>query len=273
MPTTYLSTIESKRLEIVFDNTVPVTLTDLTLSLLSISNDFEEFIGNEMPPDATHVRGELLVKEIKTGSIVIELMTQTLPFIPLLWEGGAVLEWTNYAKDTLMWLIGKTDQPSRNISKHDLKNWHSILQPVAKDNGSQLNFNVTNRGQIINHFYVNSKEANVAQSKITHEIELIDEPTNQAFKKRVMTWYQAKFDKQSQTGNKAIIESISSKPLRVLFDNNAVRSQMYEQGLDLQRPWHELAYIVDVQVQTINSIPRVATILNFYPDETFDPTE
>ena len=273
MPITDISTIDGNRLEIVFNNTAPVALTDFTLSLLAISNDFEEFIEDEMPRDATHVRGELLVKEVRTGSIVIELMAQALPIIPLLWEGGAILEWANYAKDTLMWLVGKTEQPSRNITKHDLKNWHSILEPVAKDNGSQLNFNVTSGGQVVNHFHIGSKEANAAQNKIRREIGIIEEPTDHTFKKRVMTWYQAKFDQQSQTGNRAIIESISPKPLRVIFDNNAVRAQMYEQGLSLKRPWHELAYVVDVQVQTINGVPRVASILNFYPDETFDPSE
>lgn len=273
MPITDISTIDSNRLEIVFNNTTPVTLTDFTLSLLAISSDFEEFIEDEMPRDAAHVRGELLVKEVRTGSIVVELMAQALPIIPLLWEGGAVLEWANCAKDILTWLVGKADQPSRNITRNDLKNWSSILEPVAKDNGSQLNFNVTNGGKIINHFHIGSKEANAAQNKIRREIGLIEEPTNQIFKKRVMTWYQAKFDTQSQTGNRVIIESISRKPLRVLFDNNAVRSQMYEQGLELQRPWHELAYVVDVQVQTINGVARVATILDFYPDETFDPIE
>jgi hypothetical protein len=88
-----------------------------------------------------------------------------------------------------------------------------------------------------------------------------------------MTWYQAKFDNDSQTGNKATIESISPKPLRVVFDNNAVKTQMFEQGIEFSKPWHQLAYIVDVQVQTINGQPRVATILNFYPQETFDPGE
>lgn len=88
-----------------------------------------------------------------------------------------------------------------------------------------------------------------------------------------MTWYQAKFDRSSQTGNKAIIESISTRPLRVIFDNNAVKDAMFEQGVEFSKPWHQLAYIVDVEVQTIKEQPRVATILKFYPEQTFDPSE
>ena len=39
------------------------------------------------------------------------------------------------------------------------------------------------------------------------------------------------------------------------------------------KSWHELAYIVDVSVQTIQGVPKVYTILNYYDDETFDPDD
>jgi len=262
----------SERLEVTIKNELPVALTDLTLSLLAVGHQFEAFVEAELPADMP-VASELLVKEVRTGSIVFELVAQALPLAPLFWQGGALLEWANYAKDTIMWLLAKAESPPRNLTKNDLKQWHSILEPVAKDHGSQLNFTVSDGGTVINHFFVNSQEANAAQSRITREIGALEEPNNTIFKKRVMTWYQAKFDNSSQTGNKAVIESISTRPLRVVFDNNAVKNEMFEQGVEYSKPWHQLAYIVDVQVQTISGQPRVATILNFYPDETFDPAE
>lgn len=258
------------RLEITIKNTRPVALTDLTLSLLSVGHQFERFIEVELPNDVPFA-SELLVKEVRPGSIVFELFAQALPLVPLFWQGGALLEWCNYAKDTIQWLNGKLENPPKNITKNDLKQWHSILEPVAKDNGSQLNFTVADGGTVINQFFISSDEANAAQNRIKREIGLLEEPTDTIYTKRVMTWYQAKFDDSSQTGNKAIIESIGLKPLRVVFDSNAIKAQMFEQGIEFSKPWHELAYIVDVQVQTINGQPRVATIMNFYPEETFDP--
>ncbi|PXW90752.1 hypothetical protein C8R34_10264 [Nitrosomonas sp. Nm84] len=244
------------RLEITINNTRPVALTDLTLSLLSVGHQFEKFIETELRADVP-VASELLVKEVRSGSIVFELVAQALPLIPLFWQGGALLEWANYAKDTIHWLSGKLAQPPRNLTKNDLKQWHSILEPVAKDQGSQLNFTVADGGTVINQFFVNSAEANAAQNRIKRELGLLEEPSDSIHTKRVMTWYQAKFDNDSQTGNKALIESISPRPLRVVFDNNAVKSQMFEQGIKFSKPWHRLAYIVDVQVQTINGQPRL----------------
>ncbi len=39
------------------------------------------------------------------------------------------------------------------------------------------------------------------------------------------------------------------------------------------RPWQELAYIVDVKVQRINGVPRLYTIMKVHEEETFDPDE
>ena len=39
------------------------------------------------------------------------------------------------------------------------------------------------------------------------------------------------------------------------------------------KQWHELAYIVDVKVQTVQGIPKVYTIINYYDEDTFDPNE
>lgn len=36
------------------------------------------------------------------------------------------------------------------------------------------------------------------------------------------------------------------------------------------KPWHQLAYIVDVEVQTVNDVPKVYTVLRYYPEDTFD---
>jgi len=39
------------------------------------------------------------------------------------------------------------------------------------------------------------------------------------------------------------------------------------------RPWQALAYVVDVEVQTVRDVPKLYTILRYYPDDTIDPEE
>lgn len=265
--------IGEQYLEVVIRNTKPVVLTDLTLSLLAISQQYQQFVETELPPES-QVSAELLVREVRTGSIVFELIAHTLPVAPLLWSGGSIFEWSKVAKDMLLFALGKLRKPPKELAKNDLKQWDNILEPIAKDHGSQMNFQVRDQSSVvINQVIINSDDANAAQNRIRKLIDQYDEPVDVSHKKRIMTWYQAKFDPDSQTGNKVKIESISKKPLRVLFDNNAIREAMYAQGSQFGVPWHKLAYVVDVQIQTINEQPRVALITKFYPNQTFDPEE
>src|SRR5690554_554313 len=262
----------NNKLEVTIKNDKPVVLTDLTLSLLSVNQQFQRFLESETNQDY-QPNTELYIRKVRTGSIVIELVALAMPIIPLVWEGGPLTEWINHAKSILDWLLAKTDKKPKDLAKIDYKQWNSILEPVAKDFASQLTFSVSDNGRVINQFFINSSEANEAQNRIRHELEKIDEPDDQVHKNKVMTWYQTKFDAESHTGDKAIIESITKRPLKVIFENNAVKEAMLKGDPRFSRPWHELAYLVDVEVQTINGVPKVYTVINYHKSETFDPTE
>jgi hypothetical protein len=260
------------KLEITIKNEKPVVLTDLTLSLLSVNQQFQRFLESETNQDY-QPNTELYIKEVRSGSIVVELVALAMPIIPLVWEGGPLTEWVNQAKAILDWLLAKTDNKPKDLAKTDYKQWNSILEPVAKDFASQLNFSVSDNGRVINQFFINSSEASEAQNRIRRELEKIDEPDDHVHKNKVMTWYQTKFDAESHTGDKAVIESITKKPLKVIFENSAVKESMLKGDARFAKPWHELAYLVDVEVQTINGAPKVYTVINYHKNETFDPSE
>ena len=78
--------------------------------------------------------------------------------MPLLWQGGSLLEWTDHARDVILWVSGKINNAPKDVSKQDLKQWHNILEPVAKDQGSQMNFSVSDGGQVIQQFFINSEQ-------------------------------------------------------------------------------------------------------------------
>lgn len=261
-----------QRLEVKINNENPVVLADLTLSLLGISQQYQRFIEAETNQDY-QASTELYIKEVRTGSIIVELVALAMPIVPLVWEGGSLSEWTNYAKQTVDWLLGKADKAPKEICKQDLRQWQNILEPIAKDNGSQLNFTVSDGATVINQIFINSQEANAAQNSIKRQLERLDEPDDHIQKNRVMHWYQTKFASDSHTGDKAIIEDISKKPVKVIFENNAVKEAMLGGDQRFSNPWHKLAYVVDVEVQTVNGVPKMYTILRYHQEHTFDPSE
>ncbi|PIZ22706.1 MAG: hypothetical protein COY49_07135 [Comamonadaceae bacterium CG_4_10_14_0_8_um_filter_57_29] len=259
------------KLEIYIKNEQPVVLTDLTLSLLAVNQQFQRFIESETNQDY-QVGTELYIKEVRSGSIIIELVAQALPIVPLLWSGGTLSEWINNAKGVLEWLLGKVSNPPKVMHKNDLKQWKAILEPVAKDSSSQMNFTVSDNAQVtINQFSFNSADANAAQNRITRELEDMDDPSEHIQNRKLMYWYQTKFDTDSHTGDKAIIESISKRPQKVIFENNAVKEAMLGEDPRFNKPWHKLAYVVDVEVQTVMGEPKMYTVLRYHPDQTIDP--
>jgi hypothetical protein len=262
----------NNKLEVTIHNEKPVVLSDLTLSLLGISQQYQKFVESETNQDY-QAGAELYIKEVRKGSIVVELIAQAMPIVPLIWSGGSLNEWLNYAKTTIEWLLGKAKNLPKEMSKQDFKQWHSILEPVAKDSASQLNITVSDGGTNINQFFINSQEANAAQNEIRKQLNSLESPEEHIQKRRVMYWNQTKFDNDSNTGDKAIIESITKKPIKVIFENNLIKEAILAGSSSYKKPWQKLAYVVDVEVQTINNQPKAYTILNYYPDETFDPSE
>lgn len=271
-PTHIIDLDFNDKLEITINNEKPVVLTDLTMALLGVAQQFERFIENETT-EQYHAGSELFVKEVRSGSIVVELIAQAMPVAPLLWQGCSLVEWVDHAKSVIEWLNGKLSQPPKDVTKQDLRQWNNILEPVAKDHASQMNFSVSSGGKVVNQFFITSEQANAAQNAIRREVGRLDEPNDHIQRKRVMVWYQTKFDDTSQTGNKAVIENISKSPVKVIFENNAVKKAMLAGDARFAKPWHELAYIVDVRVQTVQNEPKVYTIINYYDEDTFDPTE
>jgi hypothetical protein len=259
-----------KTLEIKINNNKPVGLEDLSLSLLAFNHQFYKFVESETNKE-TDISSELLIKEVRSGSIVIELVSQAAPILPLLWQGGSFLQWSKVVEDTTKWLLGKIDTPPKDYNKQDLQEWNKFVEPVAKDNGSQMNINVSDNGKVINQIFINSIDANAIQNRITHMIKDLDTPEDNIHRHKVMYWYQTKFDPNSDTGNKAIIDDLSGSGLKVIFENQAVKEEMLHVNPKFGKPWQELAYIVDVEVQTVRGTPKVYKVLKYYPEDTFDP--
>jgi hypothetical protein len=261
-----------KKLEIKINNENPVSLKDLSMSLLSFNHQFHKFVESETDRE-NEIGTELLIKEVRKGSIIIELVSQAAPIVPLLWNGGTLSQWSNVVQGVCGWLLGKVDKPPRELTKQDLQEWNKFVEPVAKDHGSQMNINVSDGGTVINNFTINSTEANAIQNEISKKIEQLDEPEDHIHRRKVMYWYQAKFDPHSETGNRAIIDDLSKKSMKVIFENNAVKDEMLHPPEHFKKQWHELAYVVDVEVETVRGIPKMYKVLNYYPEYTFDPDE
>jgi len=115
--------------------------------------------------------------------------------------------------------------------------------------------------------HVDSQRANAIQNKARREIEALAEPSKGLHEKVLLRWYQARGVAESKAGDRAIIESISSLPVKTICANDVIKMQMI---LEEGNPFRE-AYIVDVMVDTIRGKPALYKILAIH--DKFEPTD
>jgi hypothetical protein len=236
-------------------NTQPIELLDLTASLTALGGEYLRYLEYEHPEaSASEVR--LYVTEVHSGSVIATLMAAS----PQLIEAGAhalsVISFAEKLKKAYDFLIGLSKKPEP-LDKKTLRNLATIVEPIAKDSGSQLNIGA-NYGNVF--LSITSPQANYAQNTINRLLRDDDSADTRLHEQVVLYWYQARADASATTGDKGVIESISDAPVKVVCVTDRLKRQMI---LDVENPFRE-AYIVDVSVETIKGKPVVYRVLELH---------
>jgi hypothetical protein len=253
------------RLIIKIENSRPIELLDLTKSLVSLASQFDSYV--EKNADSKENReAKLYVKEIKSGSVVLELIElATIGMIPFLENMNTIIGFAKHCKSAIDYFL-KNDGKKPDLTPVDYKEFCTILNPVAKDIGSQFNMSTTINGNIELHFNLNSTESNALQNMFKKEIDQLKLPeqTDEVQSSVLLTWFQARNDTKSSIGNKGVIEELSKKPLNITFENDEIKERMIHGDLN---PFNT-AYVVDVKIQTVQEKPAAYKIVKLH--ESFD---
>ncbi len=240
------------RLTVEIMNHRPLELADMTRGFLGLAEEFQHFIERDEPETAA---GEvkLYIQEIRSGSIIADLVAVSPQLIQSVSHINAVINFGKHLKNAYGYLTGKSESKPR-LDKESYQNLANLVEPIANDHGSQLNIGIIN-GPV--HISLNSTDANAAQNSARKELEKLKEPNSSMHEKVVLYWYQARADTTSKAGDRGIIESISPNPVKVICVSDAIKLQMiFEQ----ENPFKE-AYIVDVVVETIKGKPALYKII------------
>lgn len=252
-------------------NNQPVDLIDLTNSFSSIGDEYKRYIsrisGEELASTPEEIK--LYIKEIRSGSIIADLVAFAAGMIPFLEHSKTVIDFAGYLKGAYDYLLGKA-QAKPSLQKINYQNLSNFLEPIAKDTAAQMNCNTTINGDVTVYLTINSLEANAAQNTAKREIGLLKEPITGINNKVLLYWYQARNDPKSNVGDKAIIESIQSNPTKTIFNNDNIKSQM----IYGENPFKS-AYVVDVEIETIQGKPTLYKIMGVHDriDKLPDSTE
>lgn len=251
---------EEIKLTIEINNTRPVELVDLAKSMMSMGNEYRRFLITHDPYiEADGVK--LYIKEIRSGSIIAELVALSPYALSLVDHAETITQYAKHIKMLYEWLTEGKEKP-KDIEKSTLENFNNIIEPVAKDHGSQMNigsFNVT--GDLIVNLSINSTEANATQNAIRRELNALKEPATGIHQDVVMYWAQARNQPDSnKAGDRARIESIYRGDVKVKFISDELKLKMlYEEPHPFSK-----AFVVDVAVETVNEKPILYKILELH---------
>ena len=212
---------------------------------------------------ASNVR--LYIQKIEAGSIIAFLQAIAPFVLPLMTYTNTALTFHAHLYRAYRYLNG-ADSDRPNLDKISYQNLSSIVEPVAKDRGSQLIISASRSNVYIN---ITSHDANAIQNTARKEMEALLAPELGLHEKVVLYWYQARADTTSKVGDRGIIESISPFPVKVVCATDSIKAHMI---LDESNPF-TVAYIVDVMVETIRGKPAVYKILAVHDKISISPTD
>ena len=238
------------KLIIELNNTKPIELIDFAISLNAIGAEYNQFaLANGVIDDTS----KLVVREVRKGSTILDLIP-FMPYVPdIVGNYDLVIGYAKHIQDVVNWILEKAVKP-KYVSNKTLNNISNFVNPVAKDNGSQINIGTANIKSINIENMVLEKDsdgANVIQNKIRHMIESSVKKNKE--EKVLLKWAQVKNAKKGDFG---IIESLSDFPVRTYMNTNQLKVDMVF-GVDY--PFNK-GFVVDVEIETVDGNPKLYKI-------------
>lgn len=249
------------------NNERPVAVAALAESLSAFSRSYEDFLAGSLP-SAADANVRLYVQELRSGSIIAVFEAIADQAQILFGEHGMVRS-ARYLFDhadtfgpfltnlnDLITFFRGGPAPKELPTKKEASDLISILEPVAADPRSSLTINAhaTNGGTVnvtINHVDANAVQ-NAARRYVGPKL-----PANQVLQDEVMILHQMRGEAAAKAGDKGIIETISKLPVKLAFASENIKQAI----LALPENPFQLAFVVDVDVKTVNEKPALYKIL------------
>jgi hypothetical protein len=249
--------IKDIRLVIHIENIKPIELMDLTKSLVSLASQFNDYV--KTTANVEHREAKLYVKEIKSGSVILDLIEiATMGALPFIENINTIVGFAEYLKTGFQYFLGNKEGKNPEFSTKDCTDFSQIVNPIAKDNGSQINISTTINGDVTNVLVMNSLEANAFQNIIKSESKQMMLPELKGnYEKVVMYFDTTKSNIKADTGNKAIIESIDKKSARVIFYTDDLKEKILKGE---ENPL-TTGYVVDVKVENVKDKPAAYKVM------------
>lgn len=242
----------SNILKIHITNSKPIDLQTFSTSLSSVSSLFASY-ANKNGVYTSDADVGLYVEKVKEGSIELWLGVGTAAFLAFAENANIVIDFAKHIKGVYDFYTNRSEEKP-DMSIDEMKHYHDMLNVIADDNKGNMSMSVfdsVSGGNIFIGCKFDNNDGNNIQNKINKDIEHYKSipPLEDVYTRVVMGIYQLRSDMNVNTGNKAVIDSISKNKVGLFFESDELKLEV----LASERNPINYAYVVDVSVQRLEN--------------------
>jgi len=256
--------MEENTIEIHFSNNKPIELVDLANSMTALENEFHNFCEKK----DSGADAKLYVKEVRKGSVIIDLISSVPALMPLVDNLNAVTEFGGHLGGLFSFLSGKSSEKPATMDVESLRNFRKIVRPVVKDSGSHISVSVKDSpGAVVNVVLDgDDRQMSTYSAKAKSEEDLSQIPKVESIEKAVILLTQIRNgDGKNGVGDRGTISSVCKSPKKLIsVDDNFKKSI-----LEAPENAFDYGYVADVEVVRNGDSIVAYRITKFY--ERFEP--
>ncbi len=247
-------------LTLTIQNTEPVDVVDFTGSMLALAHQFQDY-ANQAFDDSDSANLRLFIREMRSGSVIADL-------IPIAQQADWILD----HKDLLGAFVGNLSEMAEYFlkgsssakkqpnepSRSEARQLSQIIEPIAKDVGAQLSIQAKDNASVTfhAHFHLNSRDANAIQNQVKRFLGP-DLPALEVRRDQLLTLEQVKNVASSKTGDRAIIEAIWPRAVKLQFLSEEAKHKV----LTLEQNPLQKVFVVDVEVHSVGGKPALYRVI------------
>lgn len=228
----------------------PIEMKDFVATMNSLAYLFEGYAKENA--DSTEGRkAKLYVEKIEQGCIEVFLQeVVTACALPFMENFNTILGFAGYLGGLVTNAINGRNETRLSIP--ELKALSDLFAINAADPQGTTEFGAiarNNPSMQFNNCTFNFGDSNIAQNQVKRTIEQKEQEvaSEMVYERQLMKIFQMRGDMNTNVGNKAIIDTLSTKPLSVVFETDELKRQILSND---DNPTKQ-AYLVDVVIQTI----------------------
>lgn len=253
------------------ENSQPIPLAAFVGAFTSIAEEYQKAARDNQEFDAAEA--EIFVKEVRSGSIVADLLPSVAPLLPLVaTEAEKIWLAVDFVKK---WGQRLTDLAEGVIpdgaSRSDLKRWINSVESIARDPDASSTLEASTfedgKREVRASFKFNTNEARKIQKVIDAEFERLDEKSDIDHERVLMIFTRSDVGDApvgKRSGERVLIQEVSEKPLAITYGSELAEQRIKHEIRESDENIYKKGFNVNVKVQRIGTRPVAYSIMHVH---------